>query len=68
DGILRKVAQQGRTILMTSHDLARAADLASRFEVLSRGRIAASAPRSSLVGTGLLDFYRDALHQGAGVE
>ncbi|HJS29317.1 MAG TPA: heme ABC exporter ATP-binding protein CcmA [Anaerolineales bacterium] len=68
DGILRKVALQGRTILMTSHDLVRAAELASRFEVLSRGRIAASAPRSALGGAGLLDFYRDALHQGVGVE
>src|SRR5512138_255333 len=34
DGLLRGVAAQGRTVVMTSHDLARAADLAGRFDVL----------------------------------
>lgn len=37
DTVLREVAARGRTVVMTSHDLARAADLATRFDVLSRG-------------------------------
>jgi heme exporter protein A len=42
DDVLRQVAARGRTVVMTSHDLARAADLATRFDVLSRGVIQAS--------------------------
>jgi heme exporter protein A len=61
DQILRTVAAQGRTILLTSHDLARAEDLATRFDVLSRGRIVASATREALHHSGLLAFYRQAL-------
>lgn len=61
DQILRAVAAQGRTIVMTSHDLARAEDLATRFDVLSRGRIVASARRETLESSNLLAFYRQAL-------
>ena len=61
DGVLRTVAGQGRTVVMTSHDLARAEDLATRFDILSRGVIAASSTREGL-GTGnLLTFYKQAL-------
>ncbi|MBN2385855.1 MAG: heme ABC exporter ATP-binding protein CcmA [Anaerolineales bacterium] len=60
DRILREVAARGRTVVMTSHDLARVEDLASRFDVLSRGVITASAGRDGLGGN-LLDFYRGAL-------
>ncbi|MEJ5223056.1 MAG: heme ABC exporter ATP-binding protein CcmA, partial [Anaerolineales bacterium] len=48
DDVLRNVAARGRTVVMTSHDLARAEDLCTRFDVLSRGVIAASASRDSL--------------------
>jgi heme exporter protein A len=61
DGVLQRVAAQGRTIVMTSHDPARIADLASRFDVLSRGVIIASAPRSEIEPNQLLAFYREAL-------
>jgi heme exporter protein A len=61
DNVLREVAARGRTVVMTSHDLARAADLASRFDVLSRGRIVASAQRSELHPDELLAFYRQAI-------
>jgi heme exporter protein A len=61
DHLLREVAGQGRTVVMTSHDLARVEDLASRFDVLSRGVISASAGRSDLGENNLLDFYRQAL-------
>ena len=61
DGVLKTVAKQGRTVVMTSHDLARAEDLATRFDILSRGVIAASSTREGL-GTGnLLTFYKQAL-------
>jgi len=33
DEVLRSVAAKGRTIVMTSHDLLRAEDLATRFDI-----------------------------------
>ena len=61
DEILKTVAAQGRTIVMTSHDLSRAEELATRFDILSRGVIAASATRRQLKKTDLLTFYKQAL-------
>ena len=61
DTVLREVAARGRTVVMTSHDLARVADLASRFDVLSRGVIAASVQRSQMHPDNLLAFYRQAI-------
>jgi heme exporter protein A len=61
DGLLKNVAARGRTVVMTSHDLARAEDLATRFDILSRGVIAASATRADLNDTNLLAFYKQAL-------
>lgn len=61
DTILRDVAGQGQTVVMTSHDLARAEELATRFDVLSRGVIVASAAAEALPPEGLLSFYRQAL-------
>ncbi len=61
DGLLRTVAAQGRTIVMTSHDLARAEEIATRFDVLSRGHIVASASHKQLARTNLLSFYKQAL-------
>ncbi|MFO7584838.1 MAG: heme ABC exporter ATP-binding protein CcmA [Anaerolineales bacterium] len=61
DGVLRRVAAQGRTVVMTSHDLARAEDLASRFDILSRGVIAASATPGGLGSGNLLDYYKQVL-------
>jgi heme exporter protein A len=61
DDVLRTVAAKGRTVVMTSHDLARAEDLATRFDILSRGVISASASRKELKRTNLLAFYKEAL-------
>jgi heme exporter protein A len=61
DDVLKTVAAQGRTIVMTSHDLARAEDLATRFDILSRGVITASATRRQLKKTDLLTFYKQGL-------
>jgi heme exporter protein A len=61
DTVLRTVAARGRTLVMTSHDLARVQDLASRFDVLTRGRIQVSIQKKDLPTDGLLTFYRQAL-------
>lgn len=61
DEVLRSVAAKGRTIVMTSHDLMRAEDLATRFDILSRGNITASSTRKELGRNNLLSFYREAL-------
>lgn len=61
DTVLRSVAAKGRTVVMTSHDLARSEDLATRFDILSRGVIAASAKRDEFNKSNLLDFYKSAL-------
>jgi heme exporter protein A len=61
DGLLRDVAGRGRTVVMTSHDLARVQDLATRFDVLARGLIAASTKPADLGKNNLLDFYRQSL-------
>jgi heme exporter protein A len=64
DGLLRDVAGRGRTVVITSHDLARVENLATRFDVLSRGVITASTQRTDLGKDNLLDFYRHSLAGG----
>jgi heme exporter protein A len=61
DEVLKTVAAKGRTVVMTSHDLARAEELATRFDILSRGVISASAQRDELGSGNLLSFYKEAL-------
>ena len=58
DGVLRQVAGRGRTVLMTSHDLLRAADLSSRIDVLSGGVIARSLSRGQAEWDDLPALYR----------
>ncbi|TLN11683.1 ABC transporter ATP-binding protein, partial [bacterium] len=65
DDVLRQVAVRGRTVVMTSHDLARAQELASRFDILTRGRIQASVQQTDLPADGLLAFYRQTLEASA---
>ncbi len=61
DKLLRSVASRGRTVVITSHDLARVESLAGRFDVLSRGVISASMEHVRLGQRNLLDFYKEAL-------
>lgn len=63
DQVLREVAARGRTVVMTSHDLARTAELAQRFDVLSRGKIVASVSRDEVGPDALLSFYRHAVRE-----
>ena len=65
DSVLREVAARGRTVVMTSHDLVRAVDLASRFDVLLRGQIVASASRGEMEADQLLAFYRESINRPA---
>ena len=61
DDVLKTVAAEGRTVVMTSHDLARAEELATRFDILSRGVITATSTRRQLNKSNLLTFYKEAL-------
>jgi heme exporter protein A len=61
DDVLKTVAAAGRTVVMTSHDLARAEELATRFDILSRGVISATATHKELGQSNLLTFYKEAL-------
>lgn len=63
DNVLSEVAAMGRTVVMTSHDLARAADLATRFDVISRGVIATSVRRDEIDPNDLLAYYRQAIQE-----
>ncbi len=65
DTVLQEVAARGRTVVMTSHDLARTADLAARFDVLSKGKIIASARRAEMNTDQILSFYKNALEQAS---
>ena len=61
DSVLGQVAARKRTVVMTSHDLTRVEDMASRFDVLTRGSIQATIHKEDLPRDGLLAFYRRSL-------
>jgi heme exporter protein A len=63
DGVLKEVAARNRTVVMTSHDLVRVADLATRFDVISRGVIVATVRRDEIETKDLLAFYRQAIQE-----
>lgn len=48
DDLLRSAIGQGRTVLMTTHDLSRGLMLANYVAILARGKIAYIAPRSEV--------------------
>jgi len=62
DALLLDVADRGRTVVMTSHDLTRAADLAERVDILHKGKIAASVRRDETDPTELPGLYRSVTH------
>ena len=61
DRVLMQIAAQKRTVIMTTHDLIRAETVASRFDVLNRGKVIASRGKRDLQPGGLMEFYRQAL-------
>jgi heme exporter protein A len=65
DQVLQEVAMRGRTVVMTSHDLVRVVDVATRFDILSQGVIATSVLRSEIAPNDLLGIYRQAIREPA---
>jgi heme exporter protein A len=58
DRLLTQIASKGRTVVMTSHDFPRVANLATRFDVLSKGKIQSSKFANDLPEHGLLAYYQ----------
>lgn len=59
DGLLAEVHADGHTIVMATHDLNRAAALASRVVILSRGTVGFDEPTSALTPAGLASVYSE---------
>ncbi len=59
DDLLRAAHADGRTILMTTHDLSRAAILPTRIVILSRGVIGYDAPAGQTDALALAALYTD---------
>jgi heme ABC exporter ATP-binding subunit CcmA len=59
DELLLSAHQAGRTVVMTTHDLARAAQLCQRVVILSRGVVAYDAPATNLDGITLAAHYAE---------
>jgi heme exporter protein A len=59
DGLLRAAHVEGRTILMSTHDLPRAAALAGRVVILSRGAVGYDSATGGLDGLELARIYTD---------
>ncbi len=62
DDVLRSVAAEGRTVLLTTHDLPRALALADRVLILARGVIAYEAPASDLDPARFAETYASIVH------
>jgi heme exporter protein A len=65
DRILAEVALEGRTVVMTSHDLLRSSELATRLVLLSKGKIARSVLTADLDPAQLVDFYKSGVEEGS---
>jgi heme exporter protein A len=59
DGVLQEVAGEGRTVVMTSHDLTRAAELAERVDILNAGVIARSVDKGEVAPSQLSNLYHE---------
>lgn len=62
--LLRDVAGSGRTILLTTHNLARGVDFADRVLVLAGGKIVADEPAAQLTTGSLSELYTSAVARG----
>ena len=59
--LLQEELALGHTVLMTTHELGYALQVATRFDLLARGRIAASQPANQLRLDGLQAWYQQTL-------
>ncbi|MBZ0302036.1 MAG: heme ABC exporter ATP-binding protein CcmA [Anaerolineae bacterium] len=66
DDLLIQAQRDGHTIIMTTHELERAARLASRVLILSRGTVGYDAPASNLTASQLAAAYADLTHVAVG--
>ena len=62
DGLLQRVAAEGRTVVMTSHDITRAAYLATRVDILSKGIISRSIDSGEIEVGDLPSIYKEATY------
>jgi len=65
DDVLRAVTQQGRTVLLSTHDLPRGLALASRAVILAHGMIAYDTPTTSLDPAAFAATYNQVVHEPA---
>jgi len=63
--LLRRPEDTPRTVILTSHDLGRGADLADRVAILARGRLVFEASADEIPGGDMAAVYRE--HTGARV-
>ncbi len=59
DDLLRREVENGRTILMITHDLAHGLNLCDRVAILNRGKIVAAIDSSHTSPAEFLDLYRE---------
>ena len=59
--LIQRLAGRGALVLFTTHELQRASAIATRFDILHHGKIAASRLRCDMATGGLEDFYRQVL-------
>ncbi|MBN1965638.1 MAG: sodium ABC transporter ATP-binding protein, partial [Anaerolineae bacterium] len=59
DDVLRGIAAEGHTVLMTTHDLARALGLSSHVAILSRGRVGYTGPSAAIAPYEFAALYAD---------
>ncbi len=62
--VLQEVAVRGRTMVMTSHDLVRVVEVATRVDILSQGVIVASTLQEEITPSNLLNLYRQTIREG----
>ena len=57
DSLLRRESENGRTILMITHDLVHGLNLCDRVAILSRGKIVQEIANGTVTGNEFLDIY-----------
>ena len=57
DGLLRRESENGRTILMITHDLVHGLNLCDRVAILNRGKIVQEVANGEVTGNEFLDIY-----------
>jgi heme exporter protein A len=58
EGVMSTVGTEGRTVVMTTHDLERGLAVSDRVVILAKGRVAFEAMRAELDGAAFREAYR----------